>query len=119
MQPTPAPVTEDTPVAVFAPIAITPALIVSAIKWISGAIVSVIAILTAANGLDRYLLPAKDTDLKALQIVVDAVRQQQADFQKQMESSRDAIARLTLAVDNTAGLIDRLQRSIAPIKAKR
>lgn len=64
-------------------------------------------------------LPARDSDLKTLQGVVEIVRQQQIDFQKQMESSRDAISRLTLAVDNMSGMIDRLQRSPIIPKAKR
>lgn len=97
----PSPPTTDTPLAYYQPVAITG----GTIKWIAGAIASVMMFLAASPVADRWMMPAKDSELKALQGVVETVRTQQTDFQRQMESSRDAIARLVLAVDNLSSIV--------------
>lgn len=56
-------------------------------------------------------LPARDSDLKTLQSVVEIVRQQQTDFQRQLEASRDAVARMTMAIDNLSGVVEGLRQT--------
>lgn len=87
----------NTPVAYYQPIAITPATI----KWIAGAVVAALALMPSGF-LDRYLLPAKDSEVQALTAIVKVLQQGQQD-------TSDAVKRLTLAVDNLSGLVDRMQ----------
>lgn len=103
MQPNPAPVSEDTPIAYYQPIAITP----GTIKWIVAGIIGAIWSLNASGYL---FVPAKDSEFKALQTIVETVRTQQDQFRQQMETTRDALSRLTLAVDNMAGLVAELKQ---------
>lgn len=103
----PSPQTTDTPLAYYQPVAITG----GTIKWIAGAIASVMMFLAASPVADRWMMPAKDSELKALQGVVELMRQQHMDLQKQMETTRDAMARLTLAVDNVAGVVADLKQT--------
>lgn len=101
----PQPLGPDTPVAYYQPIAITP----SGIKWLCGAVLAVLVAMPSGV-MDRYLSPAKDSELKALQVIVQTVQQQQTEFQRQMEGTRDALSRLTLAVDNLSGIVDGLKK---------
>lgn len=94
----------DTPLAVVNPITITPALAMSMIKWVSGAVVSVVAILSASNGLDRYLKPARDSEFQTLRSAFELVQKEQA-------QSRDALTRLTTAVDNLAGIVNGISQA--------
>jgi len=87
----------NTPVAYYQPIAITPATI----KWIAGAVVAALALMPSGF-LDRYMLPAKDSEVQALTAIVKVLQQGQQD-------TSDAVKRLTLAVDNLSGLVDRMQ----------
>lgn len=98
------PAYDQTALAVFQPVVITPALIGSAVKWISGAVVAVVGIMSAANGFERYMLPAKDSDLKLWVEVVKGVQQAQGE-QKQ------SIDRLTLAVDNLSSEISIMRKA--------
>jgi len=87
----------NTPVMYYQPIAITPATI----KWIAGAVVAALALMPSGF-LDRYMLPAKDSEVQALTAIVKVLQQGQQD-------TSDAVKRLTLAVDNLSGLVDRMQ----------
>lgn len=99
----PQPLGPDTPVAYYQPIAITPAVI----KWL---VLGVIGAIWSMNASGYLFVPAKDSELKALQTIVQTVQQQQTDFQRQMEGTRDALSRLTLAVDNLSGIVDGLKK---------
>lgn len=100
---------QDTPLAYYTPIPITP----GTIKWFFGAIVGVIGFLAATPVAERYMMPAKDSDLKSLVLIVDGMR-------TELKDSRDAIARLTLAVDNLSGLVAQMKTAAGPItRAKR
>ena len=94
----------NTPLAVYTPIAITP----GTIRWIFGAVVAALALMPSGF-LDRYLLPAKDSEVQALTAIVKVLQQGQSE-------TSDAVKRLTLAVDNLSGLVDRLQtvKNVAP-----
>ena len=92
------PMNADMAIAVLNPITVTPALVVAVVKWISAAVVAVVTILTAANGLDRYMMPAKDSDFQTLRSA----------FEKEQSESRQALLRLTTAVDNLSGIVDRI-----------
>lgn len=76
------------------------------ILWALG---SFATFLTTAFTAGWLFLPARDSDLQTLRGVVEIVRQQQLDFQRQLESSRDAMARMTMAIDNLSGKIQDLQ----------
>lgn len=91
----------DMPLAVVNPITVTPALVIAMVKWISGAVVAVVAVLTAGNGIDRYLMPARDSEFQTLRSAFEVVQKEQA-------QSRDALQRLTTAVDNLSGIVDRI-----------
>jgi hypothetical protein len=62
------------------------------------------SIVTAGITAGWLFLPAKDTDLRKLEGVVQIVTQKQ-------EASNSAIERLTLAVDNLSGLVDGLKNT--------
>jgi hypothetical protein len=78
-------------------------------RQILGAFTALGTFLVTAFTAGWLFLPARDSDLKTLQGVVEIVRQQQLDFQRQLESSRDAMARMTMAIDNLSGKIQDLQ----------
>lgn len=88
----------NTPVAYYQPIAITPATI----KWIAGAVVAALALMPSGF-LDRYMLPAKDSEVQALTAIVKVLQQGQ-------QETSDAVKRLTLAVDNLSGIVDKLPK---------
>lgn len=99
----------ETPIAYYTPIAITP----STIKWFIAATVSIMGFLASAPIAERYLMPAKDSDLQAYVRIVETLRSEQ-------EKSREAISRLTLAVDNLSGIVNSMKLSASPItKARR
>lgn len=100
---------QETPLAYYTPIAITP----GTIKWFIGATVGIMGMLASAPIAERYLMPAKDSDLQGIIRIVDSMRADQ-------EKSREAISRLTLAVDNLSGLVNTMKTATAPItKARR
>lgn len=103
------PAFDQTTLAVFQPIAITPALIITMVKWISGAVVAVVGILSAANGFERYMLPAKDSELKLWVEVVKGVQTAQSEQKQSMD-------RLTMAVDNLAGIVAEVRQASQAIK---
>jgi hypothetical protein len=78
-------------------------------RQILGAFTALGTFLVTAFTAGWLFLPARDSDLKTLQGVVEIVRQQQLDFQRQLEASRDAVTRLTLAVDNLSGKIQEIR----------
>ncbi len=86
----------ETPVAYYTPpnIAITP----SSIKWAFAAVVSVLALMPAGL-LDRYLMPARQSDMDTVTAVVRVLQQGQAETAK-------AVERLTVAVDNLSGIVE-------------
>lgn len=101
--------TQDTPIAYYTPIAITP----GTIKWFMGATVGIIGFLAASPVAERYMMPARDSDLQSVRVLVDTLRAEQ-------QQSRDAISRLTVAVDSLSGLVTRMQVAAGPItKARR
>ncbi len=96
----PAALTTDTPIAYYQPIAITP----GTIKWVIGAVVGIIGFLASAPVAERYLNPAKQSDLETLARVVQVIQTGQAE-------SREALNRLTLAVDNLAGIVTEIKQA--------
>lgn len=78
------------------------------ILWALG---SFATFLTTAFTAGWLFLPARDSDLQTLRGVVEIVRQQQLDFQRQLESSRDAVSRMTLAIDNLSGVVEGLRQA--------
>ena len=74
------------------------------VRWIVGGIIGGIWSMYAAGWL---FLPAKQSDLHALTQVVQTLDTAQ-------KESRDAIARLTVAVDNLSGIVSRFpsQKSV-------
>lgn len=101
----PAGFTEHTTVAVYQPVPITPAAIVSAIKWLAGGICAVIVTLNASGWL---FVPAKQTELHALTQTVQAISQTMVALQTAQKDGQVAVERLTLAVDNLSGIVDGL-----------
>ena len=99
------PMTADTPVAYYQPVAITP----MTIKWIAGSILGIIGFLATAPIAEKYVNPAKATDLETLTRVVQIVQTGQAETSK-------AVERLTVAVDNLASLVDEVRRNGAKLK---
>jgi len=88
----------ETPLAVYTPVAIT----ATTIKWFLGTIAGTIAVLAASPIADRYMMPAKDSDLQNVIAIVETLRTEQA-------KNRDVIARLTVAVDNLSGVVDQIK----------
>lgn len=92
----------DTPVAYYTPVAITP----GTIKWLAGAIVSIIGFLATAPVAERYMMPAKQADLEILTKVVQVLQTGQNDGKLAME-------RVTLAIDNLAGIVANMKSAAA------
>lgn len=90
----------DTPLAYYQPIAITP----GTIKWVAGAVASVMLFLAGSPIAERYMSPAKQSDLVIMQEIVKTLQVGQ-------HEQRTALERLTLAVDNLAGIVTGLQQS--------
>lgn len=100
---------QDTPLAYYTPIAITP----GTIKWFFGAMLGIVGFLAATPVAERYMMPAKDSDLQSVRMIVEGMR-------GELKESRDAIARLTLAVDNLSGIVAQMRTAAGPItRAKR
>jgi hypothetical protein len=100
---------ETTPLAVYTPVAIT----AGTIKWFLGGVLGLIAFLAGTPIAERYMMPAKDSDLKSLVAIVDTMR-------NDLKESREAISRLTQAVDNLSGIVNSMKLATAPItKARR
>lgn len=98
----------ETPVAYYTPIAITP----STIKWFIAATVGIMGFLASAPIAERYLMPAKDSDLQNYVRIVEAMRDEQS-------KSRDSIARLTVAVDNLSGIVNQMRVAAGPVTRAR
>jgi hypothetical protein len=90
--------TPEQPILQIAPMALSTAQL----RWLAGAVIGGIWSAYAAGWV---FLPAKDSDVQSLRSVITIVQQEQ-------EKSRDTLNRLTLAVDNLSGLVDRI--STAP-----
>jgi hypothetical protein len=80
-------------------------------RQILGAFTALGTFLVTAFTAGWLFLPARDSDLKTLQGVVEIVRQQQLDFQRQLEASRDAVSRMTMAIDNLSGVVEGLRQT--------
>jgi hypothetical protein len=93
---------EDTPIAYYTPVAITP----GTIKAFLAAVVGIIGFLAVTPVAERYMMPAKDSDLQAVRVIVDTMR-------SELKESRDAVARLTLAVDNLSGIVNQMRTAQA------
>jgi hypothetical protein len=89
----------DTPLAYYTPIAITP----GTIKWFMGAVFGIITFLAATPVAERYLMPAKDTDLQTLTKIVAVINTKQ-------EETNAAVKRLTEAVDNLSGIVSTIKQ---------
>lgn len=95
---------QDTPLAYYTPIAITP----GTIKWFFGAMLGIVGFLAATPVAERYMMPAKDSDLQSVRMIVEGMR-------GELKESRDAIARLTLAVDNLSGIVAQMRTAAGPL----
>lgn len=116
----PPPMAEQ-PLAVINPIQITPGVI----KWVVGMIASVIMFLAASPVAERYLNPAKQSDLEAISILVKVLQEGQTVMKTAQNEQRVALERLTLAVDNLSGIVDGLKvptqaavRAVAPSRRR-
>jgi hypothetical protein len=96
-------VTENTPIAYYQPIAITPALI----KWVCGTIIAAFSYGLAAGWV---FMPAKDTDVKELRTIVEMIRADQQAHNKSMEEFRTTLAGIRLAVEDVQQVSKRLQQ---------
>lgn len=72
-------------------------------KQIVGGLSALAAMIVSGITAGYIFLPAKDRDLKALQGVVEVVRQEQV-------AMRDAMGRITAALDGMTAAVDRLQQ---------
>lgn len=88
------PMAAEMPILQISPINLS----VAQLRWIVSGIIGAIWSAYAAGWL---FLPAKDTDLQTLRTSFEIVQKEQA-------QARDALVRLTTAVDNLSGLVDRL-----------
>lgn len=103
------PLGHDTPIAYYTPVPITP----GTVKWFFGAIVGIMGVLATSPIAERWMMPAKDSDLQQVRAIVETLRAEQ-------EKSREAISRLTLAVDNLSGIVNSMKLATASItKARR
>lgn len=109
-QPQPVPMSDSTPLAYYQPVAITP----GTIKWVAACVVGLVGFLASAPIAERYINPAKNSDLQALTAIVQVIQTSQ-------KESHDALARLTMAVDNLSGIVAGLKQTAAVVvpKAKR
>ena len=80
-------------------------------RQIIGAFTAIGTFIVTAFTAGWLFLPARDSDLKTLQGVVEIVRQQQQDFQRQLEASREAVVRMTMALDNLSGVVEGLRQT--------
>lgn len=80
-------------------------------RQIIGAFTAIGTFIVTAFTAGWLFLPARDSDLKTLQGIVEIVRQQHADFQRQHEASRDALARMTVAIDNLSYVVEGLRQA--------
>ncbi len=93
--------TASTPLATYQPIAIT----ANTIKWIIGGAIA--ALLAMPDGMiDRYVNPAKQKDMEALQVIVRTLQEGQHQIKTAQDNANRAVERLTLAVDNLAGIVE-------------
>jgi hypothetical protein len=92
----PATMGPDTPLAYYQPTVIT----LATVRWIVGGIIGAIWSMYAAGWL---FLPAKQSEFEALTKVVQTLDNAQKD-------SRQALERLTVAVDNLSGLVNRIPK---------
>jgi hypothetical protein len=107
----PAPSGMDTPIAVYQPVTITP----NTIKWLATAIASVMIFLAGSPVFERWVNPAKQSDLEGLSAVVRILSKGQDDIKAIQENSNRAMERLTLAVDNLSGVVDSLKKEHSQI----
>lgn len=99
-QPLPLGVGMDTPIAYYKPIEITPGLI----KWFMGCTVALMGFLASAPMAERYLNPAKQSDLAVIQEIVKTLQTGQSE-------QRVALDRVVLALDNLSGLVAGMQQT--------
>lgn len=102
----------DTPLISIAPVSLS----LAQLRWVVGGVIG--AIWSAYVG-GWLFLPAKDADLQSLRGSFEIVQAEQ-------KQARDALVRLTTAVDNLSGIVDRLgsapqqiQRMVSPRAATR
>jgi hypothetical protein len=102
----------DTPVAYYTPIAITP----NTIKWVFAAIVAALTLMPAGL-LDRYLMPARQSELDQWVKVVQVLQQGQKDISETVAKVSVAVERVTLAVDNLAGIVEGIRQTQQAVRA--
>lgn len=68
-------------------------------KQITAAFAGLALTVSGAVGSGALFLPARDSDLQGVKQIVELMRKDQTE-------NRDALARLTLAVDNLSGIVD-------------
>lgn len=104
----------ERPLAVINPIPITPGVL----KWLVGAIASVFMFLAASPVAERYLNPAKQSDLEAVSVLVKVLQDGQKAVAAAQQEQRAALERLTLAVDNLSGIVDGVKQAAASVPAQ-
>lgn len=73
-------------------------------KQIIAGITALAALIGSGATAGWIFLPAKDRDVQDLRAVVQVMREEQ-------KENRESVGRLTVAVDNLAGIVDRLQQA--------
>lgn len=82
-------------------------------KQITAAFAGLALTISGAIGSGALFMPAKESDLQSIRQIVEMMRGEQ-------ERNRDAISRLTLAVDNLSGIVNGMKVTASPItKARR
>lgn len=97
----------DTPLAYYTPVAITP----GTIKWFGGAVLGLIGLLATMPVAERYMMPAKQSDLDGIAAIVKVMQQGQTE-------TKQTLDRLTIAVDNLSGIVDGMRRGTKSAKLR-
>lgn len=77
-------------------------------KQITAAFAGLALTVSGAVGSGALFLPARDSDVQGVKQIIEQMRRDQTE-------SRDALSRLTLAVDNLSGIVDGM-RSLSPTR---
>jgi hypothetical protein len=76
-------------------------------KQITAAFAGLALTISGAVGSGALFLPARDSDVQGVKQIIEQMRRDQ-------NESRDALSRLTLAVDNLSGIVDGMKSLSTP-----
>jgi hypothetical protein len=104
----PQPMGQDTPLAYYTPIAITPATL----RWIAVTVVSACVALSGIPAAERYLNPAKQEDMTVVQQSMKAINDEVAGLKRSTDSLMLTTERLTTALGGINDAVDGLRLAI-------